>query len=64
MRDTVFDTHAVNFINILRTNFADERRFGGFFYLHAHLLTTYLKAAETMFVRKIRTYNVDEIHYW
>jgi len=42
----------VNFINILCTNFSYKCRFGSFFYLHAHLLTTYLKAAETTFVQK------------
>jgi hypothetical protein len=41
----------VNFINVISTNFVYECCFGSFLE----------KAAETMFVRKIRTYNVDEI---
>jgi len=43
----------VNFINILRERFLYEHCFGSIFQLHVHRKTT--------FVRKIRTFNVDEI---
>ncbi len=49
-------TPAVNFINIMFVCFLYERRFGSFFYVRV----TRKKAAETTFVQKIRTYNVDE----
>ncbi len=52
--------HGVNFINIKRTNFLYEYHFGSFYYVHV----TALKAAETTFVWKIRTFNVDEIDTW
>jgi len=52
--------HGVNFINILRTNFSYERCFGRIFYIHV----TRKKAAEVTFVRKICTYDVDEIDTW
>ncbi len=51
---------AVNFINILRTNFSYEHRFGSFFYIHV----TRKKVAKTTFVQKICVYNVDEIDTW
>jgi len=41
----------VNFINILRTNFSNECRFGSFYYVHV----TRKKAAKTTFAQKIRT---------
>jgi hypothetical protein len=50
----------VNFINVKRTNFLYERRFDSFFYLHV----TVKKAAEVMFIRKTRGFNVDEIDGW
>jgi hypothetical protein len=40
----------VNFINIIGTNFSYERRF-----------SSYFLALSKKFVRKTRTYNVDEI---
>jgi hypothetical protein len=43
----------VNFINVLRTNFLYEHCFGSFFLLRFDF--------EEKFVRKIRTFNVDEI---
>ncbi len=53
----------VNFINILRTNFSYERRFGSFFSTYVR---TYVqkKAAEKTFVQKTRAKNVDEIDTW
>ncbi len=50
-------TPAINFINIIRARFSYERCFCSFFYVHV----TRKKAAETMFVQKMCTYNVDEI---
>ena len=50
----------VNFINIIVTNFSYECCFGSFFYVHV----TRKKAAETTFVWKICTNNVDEIDGW
>jgi len=47
----------VNFINVLHTNFSYERCFSSFFSSYMYVV----KAAETMFVRKICTFNVDEI---
>ncbi len=44
---------AVNFINVIRTNFSYECRFSSFFYIHI--------TAEMTFVRKIRAFDVDEI---
>ncbi len=44
----------VNFINIKRTNFSYARWF-------RQLFSSYMYVAETTFVRKIRTFNVDEI---
>ncbi len=41
----------VNFINTKRTNFLYELHFGSFYYVHV----TRKKAAETKFIRKIRT---------
>jgi len=52
---------AVNFINILRTNFSYIRRLFGSFFLRTYVRK---KAAKKTFVRKIRTYNVDEIDTW
>jgi hypothetical protein len=49
----------VNFINVKRTNFSYERRFGSFYFYYVYV--TRKKAAETMFVRKICAFNVDEI---
>jgi hypothetical protein len=53
----VKSTPAANFINIIRTIFLYERRFGSFF-------SSVEKAAKTAFVQKIRTYNADEIDPW
>jgi hypothetical protein len=47
----------VNFINIICVLFSYESLFGSFFSSFMYLV----KAAEMMFVRNIRTYNVDEI---
>jgi len=46
-----------HFINVKHTNLLYERRFGSFYYVHV----TRKKADETTFVRKLRTFNVDEI---
>jgi len=55
--DNFYDTTAVNFINIQRTNFSYEydvlAAFPNYMYVE--------KAAETTFVQKRRVYNVDEI---
>ncbi len=48
----------VNFNNVKCANFSYERHFGSFF-----LVTCIVKAAETTFVQKICTFNVDEIDY-
>jgi len=45
----------VNFINILRTNFSYDHRFGSFFQLHFGFVKK--------FVQKTRAYNIDEIDY-
>ena len=47
----------VNFMNVKRANFTHECHFGSFFSSYLYVK----KAAEMTFVRKIRTYNVDEI---
>jgi len=47
----------VNFINVKCTNFSYKRCFGSFYYVHV----TRKNPAETMFVRKICAFNVDEI---
>jgi len=47
----------VNFINVKRAKFLYERHFGSFFSSYMYVV----KAAETTFVQKIRTCNVDEI---
>jgi len=49
-------TPAVNFINVKRTNFSYERRFGSFYYVHV--------TAKTTFVQKIFAFNVDDIDGW
>jgi len=51
---------AVNFINILRTNFSYKYDISAAFpnYMYVE------KAAETPFVQKTRAYNVDEIDTW
>jgi len=46
-------TPGVNFINVKRTNFSYEHRFGSFYYVHVTHVT-----------RKIRAFNVDEIDGW
>ncbi len=48
-----------NFIKVKCTNCLYKRRFGSFYYVHV----TGKKAVEKMFVRKICTFNVDEIDY-
>ncbi len=56
----VLSIHAgVNFINVLRKHFSYERHFGSFFSSYMYVV----KAAKTMFVRKICTFNIDEIDY-
>jgi hypothetical protein len=53
-------TPGVIFINVKRANFSYKRFVSAaFFLLHVHK-----KTAETTFVRKIRTFNVDEIDTW
>jgi len=47
----------VNFINVIRKNFLYECHFGSFFSSYVYIEN----AAETTFVQKICTYNVDEI---
>ncbi len=51
---------AVNFINILRTNFSYKYDVLAAFPNYMNIE----KAAETTFVRKMRRYNVDEIDTW
>jgi hypothetical protein len=48
---------AVNFINVKHTKFLYKHCFGSFYYVYV----TTKKATEMTFVRKIRTFNVDEI---
>ncbi len=50
-------TPGVNFINVIYTNFAYECCLDSFFSSYVYVE----KAAETMFVQKICSYNVDEI---
>ncbi len=52
-----FRRSGVNFINIKCANFLYKCQFSSFFSSYVYVK----KAAETTFVRKIRTYNVDEI---
>jgi len=56
----VTNTHSVNFINILCTNFPYKydilAAFPSYIYVE--------KAAETTFVQKTREYNVDDIDTW
>jgi len=47
----------VNFINVKGTNFSYEHCFGSFYYVHV----TRKKAAKTTFIRKICSFNIDEI---
>jgi len=46
----------VNFINVKRAKFSYEHHFGSFFSSYMYVV----KAAETMFIRKIFTFNIDE----
>jgi len=60
----VKSTPGVNFINILRENFSYKHCFGSFSLVTCKYFSSYMyveKAAETTFVRKISTENVDEI---
>ncbi len=52
-------TPGVNFINMLRMNFLYKHHFGSFFYVHV----TRKSCQNTTFVRKIHTFNVDEIDF-
>ncbi len=53
----IMPCQGVNFINVKRMNFLYKCHFGSFFSSYLYVK----KAAEMTFVRKIRTYNVDEI---
>jgi len=55
--EAIFVRPGVNFINIKSANFTYEWHFGSFFFSYVYVK----KAAETTFVWKIRTYNIDEI---
>ncbi len=50
----------VNFINIKCANFLYKLHFGSSFSIYMYIV----KAAETTFVRKICTFNIDEIDTW
>ncbi len=52
-----FEPAGVNFINVKHANFLYERYFDSFFSSNMYIV----KAAETTFVQKICTFNVDEI---
>jgi len=52
----------LNFINVERTNFSHESCFFGSFFLVTCMYV--VKAAEMTFVRKICTFNIDEIDTW